>query len=47
MADFRYAQLCPLARAAEVVGERWTLLVLRELVLGPKRFRMRRLYNVK
>jgi DNA-binding HxlR family transcriptional regulator len=36
--EFRYAQLCPLARAAEVVGERWTLLVLRELVLGPKRF---------
>jgi DNA-binding HxlR family transcriptional regulator len=36
--DFRYAQYCPLARAAEVVGERWTLLVIRELLLGPKRF---------
>ncbi len=38
MSDFRYAQFCPLARAAEVVGERWTLLIVRELLLGPKRF---------
>lgn len=38
MPDFRYAQFCPLARAAEIVGERWTLLVVRELLLGPKRF---------
>jgi DNA-binding HxlR family transcriptional regulator len=38
VAEFRYAQYCPLARAAEVVGERWTLLVVRELLLGPKRF---------
>lgn len=40
MADgfFRYAQLCPVARAAEVVGERWTLLIVRELLLGPQRF---------
>lgn len=34
----RYEQFCPLARAAEVVGERWTLLVLRELGCGPQRF---------
>jgi DNA-binding HxlR family transcriptional regulator len=34
----RYRQFCALARAAEVVGERWTLLVVRELLLGPKRF---------
>ena len=33
-----YAQFCALARAAEVLGERWTLLILRELYLGPKRF---------
>ena len=33
-----YGQFCALARAAEVVGERWTLLILRELYLGPKRF---------
>ena len=38
MARFRYAQFCPLARAVELIGQRWTLLVVRELVLGPKRF---------
>jgi DNA-binding HxlR family transcriptional regulator len=38
VADFRYRQFCALARAAEVVGERWTLLILRELLLGAKRF---------
>jgi len=38
MAEFRYAQFCPLARATEILGERWTLLVVRELLLGPKRF---------
>ena len=38
MREFRYAQLCPLARATEVVGNRWSLLVLRELMLGPQRF---------
>jgi DNA-binding HxlR family transcriptional regulator len=36
--EFRYAQFCPLARAAEIVGERWTLLIVRELLLGPRRF---------
>ncbi len=34
----RYPQFCALARAAELIGERWTLLVVRELLLGPKRF---------
>jgi DNA-binding HxlR family transcriptional regulator len=38
MSEFRYAQFCPLARAAEVVGERWTLLIVRELLVGPQRF---------
>lgn len=38
MADFRYPQCCALARAVEVVGERWTLLIVRELLLGPRRF---------
>lgn len=33
-----YAQYCPAARALEIVGERWTLLVARELLLGPRRF---------
>jgi len=38
MAGFRYAQFCALARAAEILGHRWTLLVLRELACGPQRF---------
>jgi DNA-binding HxlR family transcriptional regulator len=38
VAEFRYAQYCPLARAAEIVAERWTLLIARELLLGPRRF---------
>lgn len=33
-----YGQFCPLALASEIVGERWTLLVLRELILGSTRF---------
>jgi len=33
-----YAQICPIAHALDLVGERWTLLVVRELLLGPKRF---------
>lgn len=33
-----YRDLCGIARALDVVGERWALLVVRELVLGPKRF---------
>jgi DNA-binding HxlR family transcriptional regulator len=33
-----YGQFCPLALASEVVGERWTPLVLRELILGGRRF---------
>lgn len=36
---FRYAQFCSVARAAEILGHRWTLLVLRELFHGPMRFR--------
>ena len=31
-------QYCALVRAVEVVGDRWTLLIIRELALGPKRF---------
>jgi DNA-binding HxlR family transcriptional regulator len=34
----RHPQFCALARGAEVLGERWTLLLVRELLLGPKRF---------
>lgn len=33
-----YGQFCPMAKATEVIGEKWTLLVLRELLLGTTRF---------
>ncbi|MFL5868626.1 MAG: winged helix-turn-helix transcriptional regulator, partial [Thermoleophilaceae bacterium] len=33
-----YGDTCGIARALDLVGERWALLVVRELVLGPKRF---------
>lgn len=33
-----YKQRCGIARALDLVGERWALLVVRELVLGPQRF---------
>jgi DNA-binding HxlR family transcriptional regulator len=33
-----YGDPCGVARALDVVGERWALLVIRELLLGPKRF---------
>ena len=33
-----YRDLCGIARALDVVGERWALLVVRELMFGPKRF---------
>lgn len=34
----RYDDACGLAHALELIGERWGLLVLRELMLGPRRF---------
>lgn len=33
-----YADRCGVARALDVIGERWALLIVRELLLGPKRF---------
>ena len=33
-----YGDRCGIARALDVVGERWALLVVRELLLGPQRF---------
>jgi DNA-binding HxlR family transcriptional regulator len=38
MSGTRYNQFCALARAAEIIGERWTLLIIRELLLAPMRF---------
>jgi DNA-binding HxlR family transcriptional regulator len=34
----KYKQYCPVARAAEIVADRWTPLILRELILGSHRF---------
>lgn len=34
----RYDDACGVAHALELIGERWALLVVRELLLGPKRF---------
>ncbi|MEV0321065.1 winged helix-turn-helix transcriptional regulator [Streptomyces sp. NPDC050658] len=33
-----YDQFCPAARALDVVGGRWSLLIVRELLLGPRRY---------
>lgn len=33
-----YGQFCPVAKAAEVISERWSLLVIRELIAGSSRF---------
>jgi len=38
MARRTYGDRCGIARALDLVGERWALLVVRELLLGPKRF---------
>jgi DNA-binding HxlR family transcriptional regulator len=34
----RYDQYCPIAHALGLVGERWSLLIVRELIHGPKRY---------
>ena len=34
----KYHQYCPVARTTEILGERWTPLIVRELVLGSRRF---------
>jgi len=33
-----YGQFCPLAKATEILGEKWTLLIIRELLMGGTRF---------
>lgn len=39
MTQRTYGQPCALARSLDVLGERWTILVVRELLLGPRRFK--------
>jgi DNA-binding HxlR family transcriptional regulator len=38
MRDRSYGQFCGLARAAEIIGQRWTMLVLRDLLVAPRRY---------
>ena len=38
MPEHRYQQYCALARTLDVAGDRWTLLIARELLPGPRRF---------
>src|SRR5437867_5116635 len=33
-----YAQACPIARTLDIIGDRWTLLIIRDLFLGRRRF---------
>ncbi len=34
----QYGQFCPIAKATELLGDRWTLLIVRELLMGGRRF---------
>ena len=34
-----YKQFCPLARSLDILGERWTLLIVRNLLVGPQRYK--------
>ena len=38
MAGRSYGQFCAIASALDTIGERWTLLIIRELLTGPKRY---------
>ena len=33
-----YGQFCPIAKASEIIGEKWTILIIRELLAGSTRF---------
>ncbi len=33
-----YNQFCPIAKSAEILGERWNILILREVLMGARRF---------
>jgi len=34
----KYGQFCPIAKAGEILGEKWTILIIRELLMGGRRF---------
>lgn len=33
-----YGQLCPIARTLDIIGDRWTMLIIRDLFLGSRKF---------
>jgi DNA-binding HxlR family transcriptional regulator len=33
-----YGQFCPIAKASEIIGEKWTILIIREILMGARRF---------
>jgi DNA-binding HxlR family transcriptional regulator len=35
---YKYGQYCPVARATEILGERWTLLIIRDFLTGARHF---------
>jgi DNA-binding HxlR family transcriptional regulator/putative sterol carrier protein len=39
MARRSYSQYCAVARGLDLIGDRWTLLMVRDMLLGPKRFK--------
>lgn len=38
MGEHSYHQYCPVAHALDLIGDRWVLLIIRDLLVGPKRF---------
>ena len=34
----QFGQFCPIAKTTEILGEKWTILILREILMGSTRF---------
>ncbi|MEQ9316346.1 MAG: winged helix-turn-helix transcriptional regulator [Henriciella sp.] len=34
----KYGQFCPISKAAEILGEKWNIMIIRELIMGARRF---------
>ena len=34
----KYNQFCPISKATEILGEKWTILIVREILMGGRRF---------
>lgn len=41
---YDYREYCPIAKASQLLGERWTMLIIRELMVGTSRFNQLRRY---